>query len=80
MRKRVLGRCGAGHQALKVLSMAVSADLHARPLKFRWSQLQKRPWICEIRGWWEGVKGFRLGGGRRPPPPLKATRRPWKSP
>lgn len=53
--------------AHKNLPIGVDVDFHLRALKFKWSQLQDAPSCSKggIRGWWEGVKGFRRarGGG-----------------
>lgn len=70
----VVGHFGVGYKAVQDLSIGVSVGLQLRPLKFKCSLLQKRPWICKIRGWWEGVKGFRCvcgGGVEIPSPHLK---------
>lgn len=37
---------GVGYKALKNLSIGVSVGSQLRPLKFKWSQLQKGPRIC----------------------------------
>lgn len=83
--------------AHKNLPIGVDVDFHLRALKFKWSQLQDAPSCSKggIRGWWEGVKGFRrarggggcAGGGNigRPSyslgrPPLKAADPLWSSP
>lgn len=75
--------------AHKNLSIGVDVDFHLRALRFKWSQLQDSPSCSKggIRGWWEGVKGFRRGveilaapathWGR---PPLKATDWLWSCP
>lgn len=51
--------------AYKNLSTDVDVDFHLRALKFKWPQLQDAPSCSKggIRGWWEGVKGFRRGVG-----------------
>lgn len=55
--------------AHKNLPIGVDVGFHLRALKFKWSQLQDVPSCSKggIRGWWEGVKGFRraprAGGG-----------------
>lgn len=52
--------------AHKNLPIGVDVDFHLRALKFKWSQLQDAPSCSKggIRGWWEGVKGFRRARGR----------------
>lgn len=50
--------------AYRNLPIGVDVDFHLRALKFKWSRLQDAPSCSKggIRGWWEGVKGFRRGG------------------
>lgn len=81
--------------AHKNLPIGVDVDFHLRALKFKWSQLQDAPSCSKggIRGWWEGVKGFRRAGGgvlvveilagpsySLGRPPLKAADLLWSSP
>lgn len=72
---------------IKKLSIGVDVDFHLGALKFKWPQLQDAHSCSKggIRGWWEGVKGFRrgvcvcvcvdIGRPSYPPgrPPFKAT-------
>lgn len=50
----------------KNLPIGVDVGFHLRALKFKWSQLQDVPSCSKggIRGWWEGVKGFRRARAR----------------
>lgn len=83
--------------AHKNLPIGVDVGFHLRALKFKWSQLQDVPSCSKggIRGWWEGVKGFRRARAREGgcwwwkywssqlltgTPPTKATDPLWSSP
>lgn len=51
--------------AYKNVPIGMDVGFHLRAPKFKWSQLQDAPSCSKggIRGWWEGVKGFRRRGG-----------------
>lgn len=68
--------------AYKNLPIGVDVDFHLRALKFKWSQLQDAPSCSKggIRGWWEGVKGFRRGGVALVEEILAAPATHWDAP